>query len=251
MHRILALAAVALMTLAGSISAQAQGGWTATVTPGGTNFSGCYLGAQVGYGSTNLDTSLDLTAPAPFGGTALQAPFSSQGGSIGAHAGCDVQIQRFIIGAFADYSWLSQTMEVTSPLLAGLGGGALNPIAKLELDTSWTVGGRVGLVIAPSTAAYVLLGYTKMSATSDGLTLLGNLGGNFALSSFEGWTYGGGLMTEIAKGIRLSAEYRMTRFDRVDVGVIPGLLSVGIQPDMHTAMARLSYAFDLAGTGLK
>ena len=134
-------------------------------------------------------------------------------------------------------------MEVTSPLLAGLGGGALNPIARIDLDTSWTVGGRAGLVIAPSTAAYVLLGYTKMT-TSDGFTLLGTASGTFAMPSFEGWTYGGGLMTEISKGIRLSAEYRYTRFDRVDVAVIPNALSIGIQPDMHTAMARLSYSFN-------
>ena len=240
MIRLIGLIA-ALVCAAGPVLAQ---DWkTAVEKAQATTFSGCYIGAQVGYGATNYDTTLDVTGTPPFSGTALQAPFSSQGGSIGAHVGCDMQIQKFIVGAFADYSWLSQKMEVTSPILAGLGGGALNPIARIDLDTSWTVGGRAGLVIAPSTAAYVLLGYTKMT-TSDGLTLLGTAGGTFAMPSFEGWTYGGGLMTEISKGIRLSAEYRMTRFDRVDVSVIPNALSVGIQPDMHTAMARLSYSFN-------
>lgn len=240
MIRLIGLIA-ALVCAAGPVRAQ---DWKTTIEKAqATTFSGCYIGAQVGYGATNYDTSLDVIAPAPFGGTALQAPFSSQGGSIGAHVGCDMQIQKFIVGAFADYSWLSQKMEVTSPLLAGLGGGALNPIARIDLDTSWTVGGRAGLVIAPSTAAYVLLGYTKMT-TSDGFTLLGTASGTFAMPSFEGWTYGGGLMTEISKGIRLSAEYRYTRFDRVDVAVIPNALSIGIQPDMHTAMARLSYSFN-------
>lgn len=233
---------VALVCAAGPVMAQ---DWKTTVEKAqSANFTGCYIGGHVGYGATNYDTTLDITGAPPFAGTALQAPFSSQGGAIGAHAGCDLQVQKFIIGVFGDYSWLSQKMEVTSPLLAGLGGGALNPIARIELDTSWTVGGRAGLVIAPSTAAYVLLGYTKMT-TADGLTLLGTAGGNFGMPSLEGWTYGGGLMTEVSKGIRLSAEYRYTRFDRVDVGVIPNVLSVGIQPDMHTAMARLSYAFSL------
>ena len=65
---------------------------------------------------------------------------------------------------------------------------------------------------------------------------------SLVIPTLEGWTFGGGIATEIMPNIRLSAEYRYARFDKVDVALTPGA-SLGLQPDMHTAMARLSYAF--------
>ena len=235
------LALIAVMAFGSPLAA--QGFKTEVIKPDST-WQGCYVGAQVGYGATNYDTTLDVSGTPPFSGTALQVPFSSQGGAVGVHGGCDMQVQKFVFGVFGDYNWLNQKMEVTSPLLAGLGGGALNPIARIELDTSWTVGGRVGLVVAPSTLVYGLVGWTRMD-TAGGLTLLGTVGGNFAVPTFEGMTFGGGIDVEIAKNMRLGVQYRYTHFDRVDVAVIPNALSVGIQPDMHTAMARLSYSFGI------
>lgn len=234
---------MAVLLAAGMIAAMpAQAQWT-----------GCHVGAHVGYGATHHDTSLDVVTPG-LAGSALNVPLSSQGGAVGLGAGCDLQLQKLVIGAFGDYSWLSQTMEVTSPLLAGLGGGALNPIARLELDTSWTIGARAGLLLgqANSTLVYGLIGYTRMD-TANGLTLLGTAGGTFGVPTFEGWTYGGGVSTELAKNIRLTAEYRYTKLDSVDVPVLAGpggSLSVGIQPDMHTARLGISYAFtpDIGGT---
>lgn len=251
MKRFLGMIVVALAGMVAASLAHAQGGWTTTVN-GPSKWSGCYVGGHIGYGATHYGTSVDVATPG-LSGSLLDLPLSSQGGTVGLGGGCDLQLQRLVVGAYGDYSWVRQTMEITSPLLAGLGGGALNPIARLELDTSWTVGGRAGLLLGAdsSTLAYVLVGYTRMDA-ADGLTLLGTVGGSFAVPTFEGWTYGGGISTELAKNIRLTAEYRFTRFDRVDVPVVTspaGSLSIGMQPDMHTARLGLSYAFTWDGIG--
>lgn len=210
-------------------------------------WTGCYLGIHAGYGATHHDTSLNVVGGG-FNGSALDLPLSSQGGNIGAHAGCDMQMNQLVFGLFGDYSWLAQSMEITSPLASTIGFGAINPIAKIDLDTMWTVGGRAGLLVNPSTLVYGLIGWSRMD-TSD-LTVLGTLGGNFTVPTLEGWTFGGGVAVEIAENIRLSAEYRYTKFDRVDVPLVAGgggSIGIGIQPDMHTAMARLSYRFAVPG----
>lgn len=216
------------------------------------NWTGCYVGVQAGYGATHHDTSLNVVAPGVLGGingSALDLPLSSQGGNIGLHAGCDMQVQQLVFGAFGDYNWLSQSMEVKSPLLGTIpGGAALNPLAKIDLDTMWTVGGRAGLLVSPSTLVYGLVGWSRMD-TSD-LTVLGTTGGSFTVPTLEGWTFGGGVSVEIAQNIRLGAEYRYTRFDRVDIPLFAAggnSIGLGIQPDMHTAMARLSYRFAIPG----
>lgn len=247
MQRILDLLGMVAMTVAiiligAHTSVNAQG-WT-----------GCYVGAQVGYGATHHDTSLDVNAPG-FGvaGSLLNVPLSSQGGQIGAHAGCDVQVGKLVVGAFGDYSWLSQSMEITSPLLGQFVPG-LNPIAKLDLDTMWTVGGRAGLLVGASnsTLVYALMGYTKLS-TSD-LSVLGTLGGAFPVPSMDGLTFGGGIAVDLGSNIRLGAEYRYSRFDKVDIPLFAAggnSISMGIQPEMHTAMARLSYMIPVALGGTK
>lgn len=240
MQRLLDLLGMAAMTVAiiligAHTSVNAQG-WT-----------GCYVGVQAGYGATHHDVSLDVVTGGP-SGSLLDVPLSSQGGQIGLHGGCDIQVQKLVVGAFADYNWLSQSLEITSPL-----GGAffpgLNPIAKLDLDTMWTVGGRAGLLVGASnsTLVYGLVGYSKMDVSD--LQLLGTLGGSFAVPSLEGWTFGGGIAVDLGSNIRLGAEYRWTRFDKIDIPLFAAggnSISIGSQPEMHTAMARLSYMIPVA-----
>lgn len=235
--RLIATMAAASLLLAPAASAK----------DGKPSWTGCYLGIHAGYGATHHDASLNVVGGG-LSGSALDLPLSSQGGNIGAHAGCDMQMNQLVFGLFGDYSWLSQSMEITSPLAGTIGLGAINPIAKIDLDAMWTVGGRAGLLVNPSTLVYGLVGWSRMD-TSD-LTVLGAAGGSFTVPTLEGWTFGGGVAVEIAENIRLSAEYRYTKFDRVDVPLIAGgggSIGIGLQPDMHTAMARLSYRFSVPG----
>ena len=203
-------------------------------SPASAGFSGCYIGAQAGMASTNSATSIDLTGT----GSLLDVKgLGSSGGLFGVHAGCDVKIQQFVVGAFGDYGWHNQVMEISSPLLA-------TQIARLEVDTQWTIGGRAGIAFTDSTLVYGLVGWTRVE-TSD----LSILGGALVapVKAFDGWTFGGGISTEIMPNIRLSAEYRYAKLDKQDIVLVPAVLSVGVRPESHTAMARFSYVFDFSG----
>lgn len=224
MRRLIGLIA-ALVCTAGP--AMAQGDWKTTVTKPST-WSGCYIGVHAGMSATKTDTTLDATGT----GTLLGVNGLGSAGSLaGVHAGCDMQVQQFVFGGFGDYTWHNQSLEITSPLAA-------MSIAKLDVNSQWTIGGRAGLVFGNS-LVYGLVGWTRVE-TSDIALLGGTM--SLVIPTLEGWTFGGGIATEIMPNIRLSAEYRYARFDKVDVPLFPGA-TLGLQPDMHTAMARLSYSF--------
>jgi len=230
---------VALAILAGGYYYQAKADTPAA------KWSGCYVGVQGGYGATHHDTSINVAGTGtPLDGSLLDIPLSSQGGLVGMHAGCDMQVQQIVFGIMGDYNWQSQTMEINSPVLGGLIPG-INPIARLAMDTSWTVAGRAGLVVAPNTLVYGLVGWTRLD-TGD-LTLVG---GNLVASvpTMEGWTFGGGVDVALTPNIRLGAQYRYTHFDKSNIAILStpgGSLSLGAQPDMHTVQGRLSYQFNL------
>lgn len=206
-----------------AFAAPAQAGWT-----------GCYVGAQAGVASTNADTSFDVVGA---GSILEMSGLGTAGGVFGVHAGCDVQIQKFVVGAFADYAWHNQAIEINSPLL-------LANIGKVETESQWTVGARAGIAFTDATLFYGLVGYTQVN-TSD-LSVL-NGAATFGLEAFKGWTFGGGIASEIMPNVRLTLEYRYAKLDKQTVDLIPGFLATTIQPDQHTAMARLSYAFSFAG----
>jgi len=230
---------VALAVLVGGYYYQAKADAPAA------KWTGCYVGAQAGYGATHHDTSLILSGTgSPLDGSLLELPLSSQGGTIGLHAGCDMQVQQLVFGVLGDYNWLSQSMEINSPVLGAIIPG-LNPLARIELESSWTIAARAGLVVAPNTLVYALVGWTRMD-TSD----LSLVGGNLiaTVPTLEGWTFGGGVDIALTNNIRLGAQYRYTNFDTADIGILSGggaALSMAVQPDMHVVQGRLSYSFNL------
>lgn len=219
-----------LMALMVLVLPAAAGGFTTEVIKPAAGWTGCYVGVQAGMSATKTDTTLDIAGT----GTLLGVDgLGSAGAMAGVHAGCDVRMQQLVVGAFGDYSWHSQSVEITSPLAA-------MSIAKLDVNSQWTIGGRAGLVFGNS-LVYGLVGWTRVD-TSD-IAVLGGAA-TLIVPTLEGWTFGGGIATEVMPNIRLSAEYRYARLDKVDVVLVPGA-TLGLQPDMHTAMARLSYSFNL------
>lgn len=197
-------------------------------------WTGCYVGAQAGVAATNTATGFDVAGA----GTLLDIKgLGASGGVFGVHAGCDVKIQQFVVGGFADYAWHNQAIEINSPLLGG-------QIAKLSAENQWTIGARAGIAFTDATLVYGLIGRTSMQMGD--LEVL-NGAAAFDVKSFEGWTYGGGLATEIMPNVRLAIEYRYAKFDKQTVDLIPGFLSTTLRPDQHTVQGRLSYNFDLFG----
>lgn len=214
----LALGAAALIgASAGLVRAEGAPKWT-----------GVYAGASIGYAATTTQTDIDVVG---FGTLLSLDNLGSSGKTLGLHVGADLQIERFVIGAFADYTWHDQGIEIASPLLGGT-------LAKMDLDTQWTIGARAGWLASESTLLYGLVGYTELR-TGD-LDVLNGLA-SFKVGDFKGWTFGGGVETHLANNIFLSAEYRYTAFDAQSIALVPGLADLSLEPESHEVKARLSY----------
>lgn len=215
------LAAVAIV--AGQTPASAQK-WT-----------GCYIGVSAGMATTVTKADLDSSGPWPPPGNVLSIDGLGQaGGAIGPTGGCDMQIDRFVVGVMGSYLWHNGSFEVSSGLLPGT-------VLSFDLDTQWDVAGRAGILFTDKTLVYGLVGYTRLDTTGLNIPIAAT---TLSVPTFEGWQFGGGIETEIMPNVRLAAEYRYTHFDAQPVALGAGIpVNLNLQPDMHVAMARLSYAF--------
>ena len=167
----LALALCALFLLATPAFAQTKAktkAAPAVSAEAATFATGCYVGARAGHAAVDVG--------------ALDA----RSATFGAAVGCDYRISgsQLMIGVVGDVMASS----------ASFGGG-------VDIDYSWFVGARGGLLLSESMLAYGLVGYTS----ADGSLPAG--------VSLKGLTWGGGLEVMVTKHISLQGEVR-----RIDLG---------------------------------
>ena len=196
---------------------------------GAPRWTGVYAGASLGYAATT--NKADATV-AGLGNLLTVDGFGSNGGSAGVIVGGDIQVDRFVIGAFADWTKHDQAWSASSDLLPGT-------LASLKIQESWTLGGRAGITIG-SGLVYGLLGYTQMKASDIDVPAAAV---SFAVPEFKGLTVGGGVELAIAGGLFAGLEYRHTEFDRQSINLIPGVADLGLQPTVDEVRARLTYKF--------
>ncbi len=191
-------------------------------------WSGFYLGAGGGGGSVNhnlkAEINLNTTGNLTGGGT---------GGFGTVQVGYDRQISRhLVVGAFFDHDFASidSTARISYP-------GA-NYELKATLTDSWTVGGRAGYLVNPSTLVYGLAGYTEAHFDLP-LGLNGDFNG--------GWTAGAGIETNLGGNFFLKGEYRSTRLDEKTLYTYRNYVKVTDQPDIQTGRLLLSYKLNNTG----
>ncbi len=109
------------------------------VTPAAASWSGCYLGAEGGgaWGSSR-HLGADRINPAA-DGLAITNNFSMSGGEIGGTAGCNYQVNSFVLGIENDISWTS--LSGAAPNLAPFNTAFFSRTSQQWLDT---LRGRVG-----------------------------------------------------------------------------------------------------------
>jgi outer membrane immunogenic protein len=108
--------------------------------------------------------------------------------------GFDLARGRLLGGVFASYGF--SNMETTASV-AGLGN------AWIEKGDEWSVGARIGYIVAPRTLAYILAAYTQTEYE------FGIAGGGSSASkdvTFDGVTVGGGVEFAVANNIFLGLE---------------------------------------------
>jgi outer membrane immunogenic protein len=147
------------------------------------NWSGIYLGAGCGIGSTTV------SAEDSRGGISLD------GERCGGRVGVDIQRGSIVAGAYADYNWSNQALEI-------------GPAVLLEQDDDWDIMGRLGYAHG-NTLLYIAGGYGEYGFNVP-------LAGNFDFD-LPAWKAALGVEHAIAKNWTLSLEYVHSWIDPDDL----------------------------------
>lgn len=139
---------------------------------------------------------------------------NSHGGIGGGRIGFDVARGKLLFGVFGDYNFTNMQTDVS---IAGVGNFGL------EKDDEWSVGGRIGYIVAPRTLVYVLAAYTQ---TEYNVTGLGSIDfnaigiGDASVKSgatFDGISVGGGIEFALTSNVFLGMEYAHTFYGEEDI----------------------------------
>lgn len=197
-------------------------------------WTGVYVGASLGYGSAKTEAGVDITG---VGNLATIDGLGSAGHSLGLVLGADVQIDRLVLGVFADWVRHDQTWNASAPLLAP------GNLATLDIESQWTIGGRAGLAVG-NALIYGLVGYTTVQ-TSD--LSIPPAAVTLGVPDLKGWALGGGVDVALGQGISAGIEYRYTDLGSESIAIDPGVAALRLDPQMHEVRARLTYKLGVDG----
>ncbi|MDX2307610.1 MAG: outer membrane beta-barrel protein [Hyphomicrobium sp.] len=226
-----------------------------TVTDPAKRWRGVHAGFGIGLDA--YDRELDASAEV-FGFGADASAEGIGGGNMTATVlgGYDIPLTSHIVAgvlASADWSATESSLDMSVALteidtLTGapiqVDGGRVSA-ELLNLDYSWTIGGRLGYAAGSDLLVYGLLGYTRaqfkdISFGVDGCTCLA-----FDMPSLDGVTVGGGFEKFLTDRISLKAEYRYTDLEAFGETLDLDLFGFGyeIDTDIHAAKLLLNYRF--------
>lgn len=224
----LSFAAVAVLTISLALLAEAK-----LFPAKAASWSGCYGGGAVGYTTAPTDTSLAVP-----GGAVKIESLALDGHTFTVLGGCDLQMQKFVLGAWADHSWDDADFAVTAT-----GAPAL---LSASLDRRWAVGGRAGYVFHDVTLVYALIGYTQAETSAISSPAAGV---SFAVPTLDGYVVGGGAEVALGSNLFLQAQYTYSDYQEASIALAPGL-DLKLEPDVHTARVGLLYRFNFQGSAL-
>lgn len=137
----------------------------------------------------------------------------------------------------AGVGWDAQVGNVVLGVMADVTASNLN-----DTEWQWFVGARGGVLLAPKTLVYGLVGYTE---TIDGRLAFKSIE-TTRFKDIAGLTYGGGLEHIFAQGWSLKAEYRYVQFgdETAPDGVIDGLKDgTDVESGAHQVRIGISKRF--------
>jgi outer membrane immunogenic protein len=195
------------------------------------NWSGCYLGADVG-GTWNRVAVNVPAYPFPDHTTTTS---SVSGGAL---AGCNYMFSnRVVLGIEGDYSW----MNLNATALSGNGGTEL---FTTQYNASASARGRLGYSpeAMPNSLWYVTGGWAWARLNNSFYT---PLAGGTNSGSATGWVVGGGVEWALTPAWIVGLEYLHSQYG-TENQVFLGPNTLKLTED--TVRARLSYKFNLWGT---
>jgi outer membrane immunogenic protein len=195
------------------------------------NWSGCYIGAQIGWQwGKDLEREFDTVTGAA---TGFEQGFNSNGVVGGGHLGCNWQANAFVFGIEGDI----EASGVTGSFRVANGDGT-------DFRSKWqgSIRGRLGwavnrtLLYATGGLAWAELEYIDVPA--GGVT-------ESHTHTKTGWTVGGGVEQAFSGNWSARVEYRYTEYGSHrynSVNAFPGF-SYEHAPNFHAIRGYLTYRF--------
>lgn len=210
-----AFGAVALSSVAASAADLPSVQPYAAAAPVAFNWTGFYLGAQVGYGWGESEVD-------GFAGS-----YDVDGFNVGIYGGYNHQfVNNVVVGLEADINYNDAD---GSAVLVGFGTQAT------EFNFDGAVRARLGYAfdrVLVYVAGGVAFADIDTTTTVGGLTFSGD-------DTTFGWTIGGGVEAAVTQNIAVRAEYRYTKFDDIDSGIV----GFDNNLDSHKVLVGVSYKF--------
>ncbi len=223
------------------------------------NWTGCYLGANVGgqYGSDKITTT---TSPNNFaaGGAAFLDGFTPttihpQGVIGGVQGGCNAQFSSFVIGFEADASWLYGTQSRTITVPAGTPVAAGDFMTN-EVNATFLATARARAGVALDRVLLFVTGGAAFGTvkTTDTLgTFAGVLVSTTSTTANRtGWTVGAGLEYAITQNWLFKAEYLYVDLGSFDAPIACVLACIDVNDTTvhhkytdHVARIGINYKF--------
>ena len=220
------------------------------------NWSGCYIGGNVGGG-------WERTAQTQVGkidGTAIipNNDFGSSTGSNvigGGQIGCDYQFaSNFVIGiqGMYDFGRISSS-HVVPTAFPGFPVGSFQSVNQVR--DMWTVTGRVGYLFTPQLLGYVKGGgaWTRVDQAFNGtVPVFFNSENAFGVNR-SGWTVGGGLEWMFAPGWSVFGEFNYMDFGNRNIAFVAAPGTVGLADVVRTRLEveqflmGVNYKFNFGG----
>ncbi len=170
--------------------------------PAVSSSTSCYVQGLAGSAISTVTAKADDVLP---------AAVSATGWTVGAGIGCDLKIDRVVIGALA-------RVELPVDTDGTVGG--------VDFDKSWMVGAKLGYLLNTGLMIYGLVGYETAELSLAAIDIDKN-----------GIVVGGGLEVMISKHLSLSAEYTNTLLNDI------GGAGLKIEPESHKARLGLTWRF--------
>lgn len=225
-----------LMLLGPSGTASAGDSGSEHETAGPWNWSGLYFGAHAGYGSGDMDYTLNVAGAAAV--TNEKVSHDVAGWLYGGHLGVQHQYGRVVAGLEVSYSDLDLSDTVASQTGA-------DRHRTIDINSLFTATARLGLA-SDRVLAYVKGGYA--TADIDTVIFKGSSPKSVTSGWEGGWTAGAGIEFSCLSRFILGLEYNYVKLDVDDR--VGWLVSDGkpfahsdIDDEIHSVVGRVSYKF--------